>query len=59
MRPSRPSSGKSDLFRERLEAIIDPCHALVRLAGLVPWSRFDDALAGFIGRSAGPPSRPG
>jgi IS5 family transposase len=55
MRPSRLSSGKVDLFRERLEAIIDPHHALVRLAGLVPWSRFDEAFGRFyrpIGRPA-------
>ena len=47
MRPSRLSSGKVDLFRERLEAIIDPHPALVRLAGLVPWSRFDEAFGRF------------
>lgn len=57
MRPTRPPSGKVDLFRERLEAIIDPHHALVRLAGLVPWSRFDEAFGRFyqpIGRPAKP-----
>ena len=55
MRPSHPPSGKVDLFRERLEVIIDPRHPLVRLAGLVPWSRFDDAFGRFyrpIGRPA-------
>ena len=57
MRPSRPPSGKSDLFRERLEAIIDPRHALVRLAGLVPWSRFDDAFGRFY-RPIGRPAKP-
>lgn len=54
MRPSHPPSGKVDLFRERLEVIIDPRHPLVRLAGLVPWSRFDDAF----GRFYGPIGRP-
>jgi IS5 family transposase len=57
MRPSRPSSGKSDLFRERLEVIIDLGHPLVRLAGLVPWSRFDDAFGGFY-RPLGRPAKP-
>jgi len=57
MRPSRPPSGRSDLFRERLEAIIDPRHALVRLAGLVPWSRFDDAFGRFY-RPIGRPAKP-
>jgi IS5 family transposase len=57
MRPSRPPSGKVDLFRERLEAIIDPHHALVRLAGLVPWSRFDEAFGRFY-RPIGRPAKP-
>lgn len=57
MRPSRPPSGKVDLFRERLEAIIDPRHALVRLAGLVAWSRFDDAFGRFY-RVIGRPAKP-
>jgi transposase, IS5 family len=57
MRPTRPPSGKIDLFRERLEAIIDPHHALVRLAGLVPWSRFDDAFGRFY-RPIGRPAKP-
>lgn len=57
MRPFRVASGKSDLFRERLEAIIDLGHPLVRLAGIVPWSRFDDAFGGFY-RSLGRPAKP-
>lgn len=37
MQPFRPSSGKNDLFRERLDAIINPrCRdRLVRLSGLM------------------------
>ena len=57
MRPTRPPSGKVDLFRERLEVIIDPHHALVRLAGLVPWSRFDEAFGRFY-RPIGRPAKP-
>ena len=57
MRPSHPSSGKNDLFRERLEAIIDLRHPLVRLAGLVPWSRFDDTFGRFY-RPLGRPAKP-
>src|SRR5215472_11832632 len=57
MRPTRPLSGKSDLFRERLEVIIDPHHALVRLAGLVPWSCFDEAFGRFY-RPIGRPAKP-
>lgn len=57
MRPSRPSAGHADLFRERLDNIINPCHPLVRLAGVVPWDRFDEAFGGFfkpMGRKAKP-----
>jgi IS5 family transposase len=57
MRPSHPASGKSDLFRERLEAIIDVRHALVRLAGIVPWSRFEEAFGRFY-RPLGRPAKP-
>ena len=57
MRPCRPSAGHADLFRERLDNIINPCHPLVRLAGVVPWDRFDEAFGGFfkpMGRKAKP-----
>jgi IS5 family transposase len=57
MRPSRLPSGKGDLFRERLAAIIDPPRRLVRLAGLVPWSCFEDALGRFY-RRLGRPTKP-
>jgi hypothetical protein len=55
MEPSKQSRGGKDLFRERLDAIIDLTHPLVRLAGLVPWSDFDQALGRFykpLGRPA-------
>ena len=47
MRPSRPSAGHAGPFRERL-------------AGVVPWDRFDEAFGGFfkpLGRKA-KPTRP-
>ncbi len=56
MRPSRPSSGKNDLFRDRLDAIINPRQALVRLAGVIP-ARFDEAFGGFY-RPVGRPPKP-
>ena len=55
MQPSKQSRGGKDLFRERLDAIIDLKHPLVRLAELVPWSEFDAAFGRFykpIGRPA-------
>lgn len=54
MQPSKQSRGGEDLFRERLDAIIDLKHPLVRLAELVPWFDFD---AGF-GRFYKPVGRP-
>ena len=36
MKPSKPSRRSGDLFRERLDAIIDLAHPLVQLAELVP-----------------------
>jgi hypothetical protein len=46
-----------DLFRERLDAIIDMRQSLVRLAALMPWSAFDENFGQFfkpIGRPAKP-----
>lgn len=57
MLPARPSSGKNDLFRERLDAIINPRHPLVRLSALMEWSRFDEAFGGFY-RPVGRPAKP-
>jgi IS5 family transposase len=57
MRPSRPSSGKSDLFRERLDSIINLEHSLVQMGAVIPWDRFDHAFGGFfrpVGRAAKP-----
>ena len=45
MRPKRPAAEdrQDDLFRLRLEAIIDPRHPLVRLAAAIDWPVFDAA----------------
>ena len=55
MEPSKQSRDGKDLFRERLDAIIDLKHPLVRLAALVLWSDFDAAFGRFykpVGRPA-------
>ena len=57
MRPCEPSSGKNDLFRERLDAIINSRHPLARLSGLMAWSRFDEAFGHFY-RPIGRPAKP-
>ena len=55
MKPVRRGRSNPDLFRERLDAIIDMRHGLVRLAGLMPWPAFDETFGKFfkpIGRPA-------
>ncbi len=37
MRPREQSRGQDDLFRARLDQIIDMRHELVRLGGLIDW----------------------
>ena len=58
MRPKRPCHARpDDLFRSRLDAIIDPRHELVRLGGLIDWSGFEAAFGRFykpVGRPALP-----
>jgi IS5 family transposase len=57
MKPVRRGRSNPDLFRERLDAIIDMRHSLVHLAGLLPWSAFDESFGKFfkpIGRPAKP-----
>ena len=42
MRPKQPKSEpQEDLFRARLQNLVDPRHPLVRLAGLIDWGRFE------------------
>ena len=46
MRPrERHEDGSEDLFRHRLENLINPRHELVLLAYKIDWQRFDDAFA--------------
>ena len=46
-KPSMPSSG--DLYRSRLDQILDHRHALFRLAALIDWKSFDQGLCCTIG----------
>ena len=55
MKPSRnSSSGTDDLFRSRLDNIINPRHGLVRLAGRIEWTFFDDAFDAFYSEEGRP-----
>lgn len=47
MRPKQPDTANDDLFRSSLEAILDPDHELIHLAGLIDWERFDDAFGAY------------
>lgn len=45
MRPPKPeSSPNTDLFRSRLDNLLDQRHELYRLAGLIDWPAFDQAF---------------
>ena len=44
MRPREQSRGQDDLFRSRLDQIIDMRHELVRLGGLIDWQAIGDRL---------------
>jgi hypothetical protein len=50
MPPTRPSSGGDDLFRERLDAMINMSQPLVKLPLVMTGRGFDDAClgAGFV-----------
>ena len=39
------SSGQADLYRARLESIIDPSHELVKLAGRIDWNGLGEDLS--------------
>ena len=54
-KPTLPSSG--DLYRSRLDQILDPRHALFRLAALIDWDRFDEEFGRFY-RPLGRPAKP-
>src|SRR3569623_1871971 len=58
MRPKQPEAEpQEDFFRARLETLVDPRHALVRLAGLIDWARFE-AEFGTLYTDGGRPGLP-
>jgi IS5 family transposase len=42
-KPSDPTE-QPELFRSRLDNMVDLRHPLVRLAGLIDWDRFEEAF---------------
>ncbi len=47
MPPKTPTPRSDELFRNQLDNMIDMEHALVKLAGLIDWSRFEEAYGPF------------
>ena len=58
MLPKTPTLSADDLFRMRLEAMIDARHELVRLAKLIDWKRFEDAFGPLYEENRGRPALP-
>jgi IS5 family transposase len=56
MRPKEPDGTEGlELFRSRLENLVDLRHPLVRLAKLIDWRRFDAAFGGLYSDGVGRP----
>jgi IS5 family transposase len=58
MRPREQSRGQDDLFRSRLDQIIDMEHELVRLAGLIDWRLLASKLGEVYSDAPGQPPLP-
>jgi len=58
MRPREQSKGQDDLFRSRLDQIIDMEHELVRLAGVVAWPLLDQHFGDMYTDGPGQPPLP-
>jgi IS5 family transposase len=59
MRPKPPeATDQAELFRSRLDNIVDPKHPLVRLAALIDWTRFAAAFGPLYTDGIGRPGRP-
>ena len=51
-------SGVDDLFRERLENLIDLRHALVKLSGRINWGEFEESMGSLYDAEQGRPGLP-
>jgi IS5 family transposase len=58
MRPKQKAEPQEDLFRVRLANLVDPRHALVRLAGLIEWERFETTFGPLYTDAIGRPGLP-
>jgi IS5 family transposase len=55
-KPSACEDRQGDLFRIELEAIVDPGHAMVKLAGRVDWARLEETFAALYSADNGAPA---
>jgi len=58
MRPREPSKSQDDLFRSRLDQIINMRHELVRLGGAITWSVIEQRLGEVYSDGPGQPPLP-
>ena len=59
MRPAKPdAAAQSDMFRETLEAILDPRHELLELARRIDWTKLDAACGETFVDRVGRPGLP-
>ncbi len=58
MRPRGQSRGQDDLFRAKLDQIIDMRHELVRRGGLIDWRLIGDKLGAVYSDKPGQPPLP-
>ena len=59
MRPKQATATpQDDLFRARLQNLVDPRRPLVRLAGLIDWDRFETAFGPLYTDAIGRPGLP-
>ena len=54
MPPKKPQLSEFELFQSRLDNMLDPEHPLVKLAGLIDWSGFDEAYGHFYTQKGRP-----
>jgi IS5 family transposase len=55
LRKNPEDSGQEELFRSRLESIIDPSHELVRLSRIIDWEGLEAAFSGYYCADSGRP----
>src|SRR5215218_10266340 len=59
MRPKEQrETGQTDLFRARLDQIVDPTHALVKLSGAIDWTFLETRFGAVYDDDPGRPPLP-